>query len=70
MGESNQALFLQVSMFDIVLVGAKREILFSMACIGEAACEDAENLAGVGCGQHLYARDPFDPFKASAAWGD
>ena len=57
-------------MFDVVLVGVKREILFSMPCVGEATCEDAENLTCIRCGQHLYARDPFDPFKASAAWGD
>jgi hypothetical protein len=42
----------------------------STPCVGEAAGEDAENLAVVRRGQHLYARDPFDPFKAAAAWGD
>jgi len=39
-------------------------------CIGEAAGEDAEDLAGVGRGQHLDAGDPFDPFEAATARGD
>ena len=56
----------------VVWLHAKNEAhpSYSTPGVGEAAGEDAEDLAGVGRGEHLDAGDPFDPFKAATTWGD